>query len=195
MNAATIIMTAISLSMDAFAISISSGMCIKKVDLAKALKFGLFFGFFQFVMPIFGFMLAFSFEKYIKAFDHWVAFILLGLIGAKMIYESFKGEDGEVQTEESVTGTKNLLIMSIATSIDAMAVGISFVALQVNVLSASLAIGVITCIISTVGVIIGKKVGGLFKKGAEVFGGIILVAIGVKILLEHTIWEQVSAMM
>ena len=188
MNTATIVITAIGLSMDAFAISISGGMCIKRLNLAKALKFGLFFGFFQFAMPILGFLLAFSFEKYIMAFDHWVAFILLGIIGAKMIYETFSEEEGENQEEESVTSTKNILIMSIATSIDAMAVGISFVALQVNVFSASVTIGIITCIISTIGVVIGKKVGSFFKKGAGAFGGIVLIAIGLNILLEHTIW-------
>jgi len=188
MNNATIVMTAVALSMDAFAISISSGMCIKKLNLAKALKFGFFFGFFQFAMPVLGFLLAFSFESYIKVFDHWLAFILLGVIGAKMIYESFGEEDDESQEEESITNTKNMIVMSIATSIDAMAVGISFGALQVEVLPASATIGVITCLLSTIGVGIGKKVGGLFKKGAGIFGGIILIAIGLNILLEHTIW-------
>ena len=188
MNAAAIVMTAVGLSMDAFAVSISGGMSIKRLNLAKALKFGLFFGFFQFAMPILGFLLAFSFETYIRAFDHWVAFILLGLIGAKMIYETFGEEDGEAQEEESVTGTKNLLIMSVATSIDAMAVGISFAFLQVDVFSASLTIGIITCVLSMIGVAIGKKVGSMFKKGSGIFGGIVLMAIGLNILLEHTIW-------
>jgi len=187
MNAATIVMTAIGLSMDAFAISISSGMCIKKLNLMKALKFGVFFGFFQFAMPVLGFLLAFNFEEYIRAFDHWAAFLLLAIIGAKMIYETFGEEEDEQQAEESVTNTKNILIMSIATSIDAMAVGISFAFLNVDVLSASITIGVITCLISTLGVGIGKKVGGLMKKGAGLLGGVILIAIGLKILLEHTI--------
>ncbi|MDL2248495.1 manganese efflux pump MntP family protein [Tyzzerella sp. OttesenSCG-928-J15] len=190
MGFATIFLTAIGLSMDAFAISLSSGMCLKQINFLKALKFGLFFGFFQFAMPVLGFFLAFSFSEYIQAFDHWVAFILLCFIGGKMIYETFGDEDLACDTDnndESITNTKNMLIMAVATSIDAMAVGISFAFLKVDVLSASVIIGVITCLLSIIGVFLGNKVSGIFQKSAGRIGGIILILIGAKILLEHTL--------
>lgn len=182
MDFISIILIAIGLSMDAFAVSVSNGIVLKKVTALNSIKTGVFFGAFQAFMPILGWFLGNTFCMYIESIDHWLAFGLLSFIGANMIYESLKEEENEYRNPNS---TKVLLVMAIATSIDALAVGVSFSMLQANIFIPAIVIGTITFIISSIGVFIGKKVGKLFKKNAEIFGGIILIIIGFNILMHH----------
>lgn len=178
----TIILIGLGLAMDAFSVSITNGMNIKNVKVSQAAKIALFYGVFQFLMPVIGYYAAGIFKNYIEAVDHWVAFILLLFIGIKMIIEAF--ENGE-EKNNGVLSTKVLTLQAIATSIDALAVGISFVALGVPIISSSVVIGIITFVLCFFAVLIGKKVGDLLSGKAEIFGGIILVGIGIKILVEH----------
>lgn len=183
MNIVVILGLAISLAMDAFSVSITSGVILVKPTLKQYLKIGLYFGFFQFIMPIIGFYGGVLFESAIKQYDHWIAFILLGFIGGKMYWESFHAEEsGE---KKDPTKCKSLILLSIATSIDAAAVGFSFAALQGKILLPSIVIGLICFIFSISGVFLGAKIGNKFGKIAERVGGSILILIGTKILIEH----------
>lgn len=174
----------VGLSMDAFAVAICRGLKMQKLNVGQTALIALFFGGFQALMPLIGWFLGTQFESYITAVDHWVAFILLAVIGGKMIYDSFKKEEDD-GSEKSVLNIKELLVMAIATSIDALAVGITFAFLNVNIWSSISVIGVTTFVLSAVGVFIGHKFGAKYKNKAELAGGIILVLIGLKILLEH----------
>jgi len=174
---------AVALAMDTFAVGICFGLSMPKVILRKAIIIGLYFGVFQAVMPLLGYLAASLFSEYIIAYDHWVAFVLLCFIGGKMIYSSFKKD--ESTTEEASVTPKVMLPLAVATSIDALAVGVSFSFLKVNILLAVLIIGVITFIFSIIGVKIGNIFGEKFKSKAEFAGGLILILIGTKILLEH----------
>ncbi len=174
----------VGLSMDAFAVAICRGLKMQKLNVGQTALIALFFGGFQALMPLIGWFLGTQFESYITAVDHWVAFILLAVIGGKMIYDSFKKEEDD-SSEKSVLNIKELLVMAIATSIDALAVGITFAFLNVNIWSSISVIGVTTFVLSAVGVFIGHKFGAKYKNKAELAGGIILVLIGLKILLEH----------
>ena len=203
MNIITIVLTAFALAMDAFAVSVTKGMTLKNLTKGIAIKIALFFGVFQAVMPLIGWMLGISFQGYIKAIDHWIALILLSVLGGKMIYEFYENrkevaiEKQEAENEASTTleeeekskgelSNKELTTLAIATSIDALAVGISFAFLNVKIVSLSLIIGLITFIVCFIGVIAGKKIGGIFKDYAELIGGIILIFIGINIFNEHT---------
>lgn len=199
MNIITIILTAFALSMDAFAVSVTKGMTLKNLTKGIAIKIALFFGVFQAAMPLIGWMLGISFQGYIKAIDHWIALILLSILGGKMIYEFYENrkevtiEKEELESEVSITleeeeelSNKELTTLAIATSIDALAIGVSFAFLDVNIVSSSLIIGLITFVICFIGVIAGKKIGGIFKDYAELIGGIILILIGINIFNEHT---------
>lgn len=195
MSLTVILFTALALSMDAFAVSVTKGMTIKNLTKGMGIKIALAFGVFQGGMPIIGWALGISFEKYIKSVDHWIALILLSFLGYKMISEfikSKKEENTQPVQECSLTNideelsNKELLILSIATSIDALAIGISFAFLSVNILYASLSIGIITFIMCIIGVFLGNKIGDIFKGYAELAGGIILIAIGINIFNEHT---------
>lgn len=172
---------ALGLSMDAFAVAICKGLSVKKVTLKHSSIVGLYFGGFQAVMPLLGYLLGSSFAQYIKAFDHWVAFGLLGIIGFNMIRES--RECGEELN--SSFGWKIMLPMAVATSIDALAVGVSFAFMRVQIGWAVTFIGVITFTLSGIGVRIGNHFGAKYKSKAEVFGGVVLILLGIKILLEH----------
>ena len=172
----------ISLSMDALAVSLSKGLTSKKINLKKAIIIGLYFGTFQALMPLIGYLLGSSFQEYIEEIDHWVAFVALSLIGTNMIKESFKNNEEVV--DDSID-FKNMIILSIATSIDALVVGVTFGFLEVNIIEASSMIGLITFIISVLGVIIGHRVGNKLGNKANILGGIVLILIGCKILLEH----------
>jgi len=189
MSIFSLFITGIGLSMDAFAISLAKGLCVKDKLANKAFKVALFFGVAQGVMPLIGWFLGNYFEDYIKAVDHWIAFALLGFIGAKMIYESFCGKDDELECalNGSEFNSKELFILAIATSIDALAVGISLGVLTVNVsiLNASIIIGILTTIICFGGVYIGKLFGNFLNKYAEILGGSLLILMGIKILCEH----------
>ena len=172
---------AVGLSMDAFAVSVCKGLSVKKVGVKHAALAGLYFGGFQFLMPVIGYLLGFRFESVIEAVDHWVAFVLLAFIGGNMIKESF----GKAEELNDDFGVKTMLLMAVATSIDALAVGITFAFLEVQILPAAGLIGVTTFLLSFAGIYIGNVFGARYKSKAELAGGIILVLIGVKILLEH----------
>ena len=183
MGLVEIILIAISLAMDAFAVSICKGLSMKKMDWKKALIIGLYFGLFQGGMPLIGYVLGVGFEESIKFIDHWIAFGLLAFIGGNMIKEALsKKEDDEVDDKVDF---KTMIILAIATSIDALAVGITFAFLNVNVILSVCLIAIITFIISCIGVKLGNVFGDKYEKKAELAGGIVLVLIGVKILLEH----------
>lgn len=184
----TLLLLGVGLAMDAFAVAICMGLSMKKVKTKNAIIVGLFFGGFQAFMPFLGWLLGSQFEQYIVSVDHWIAFGLLGIIGGKMLYEAIKGEeecDHDHSIKEEILDIKELFILAIATSIDALAVGITFAFLKYPVGMSVTIIGITTFVISVAGVYIGNFFGEKFKKKAEIAGGIILVGIGVKILLEH----------
>jgi len=172
---------AVGLSMDAFAVAICKGLSVKKVTVKHGLIVGLYFGGFQAGMPLLGYFLGSSFAKYIEKFDHWIAFVLLGVIGFNMIRESREKEE----ELNSSFGFKAMLPMAVATSIDALAVGVSFAIMQVQIGWAVAFIGVITFSLSAIGVKIGNHFGAKYKSKAELFGGVVLILLGIKILLEH----------
>lgn len=181
-----IFLIGVGLSMDAFAVSVCKGLRMKKINKSHTFVIALFFGGFQSLMPFLGWLLGTRFEKYITSIDHWIAFFLLALIGGKMIYEVFRGDNEEENIEmDKPLDIKELLILAIATSIDALAVGITFAFLDYPVLQSVIIIGITTFVISTAGVVIGNIFGSRYKSHAELAGGIILVLIGLKILLEH----------
>lgn len=181
-----LLLIAVGLAMDAFAVAISIGLSMQQRSIKKAFIVGLYFGLFQAIMPLIGYFLGSQFADQIVEFDHWIAFILLAFIGGKMIKESFEKEEIELCKEVSL-GLKTMLPLALATSIDALAVGISFAFLNVHILPSVTLIGFITLLISMLGVKIGNVFGSRFKQNAELFGGVILVLIGLKILLEHTV--------
>lgn len=176
---------AVGLSMDAFAVSICKGLKMQRFNVRHAGVIALAFGGFQALMPVIGWFLGKQFESYITGIDHWIAFVLLAVIGGKMAVESFKKEEEDSSKENEKLDVKELLVLAVATSIDALAVGITFAFLQVSIVPAVSLIGVITFVLSAVGVFIGHKFGAKFKSKAELAGGIILILIGLKILLEH----------
>lgn len=178
-----IFLIAVSLAMDAFAVSISNGVSVRGFGKRHAVKQGLYFGGFQFLMPVIGWVLGCSVKSYIEAVDHWIAFGLLAVIGFNMIREAM-GDDDE-EEEATVLSPKVLVLQAIATSIDALAVGISFAVLSVNILQAAVIIGVVAFCFGVVGGVLGKKIGGLLQNKAELAGGVVLILIGVKILIEH----------
>jgi len=183
MNLFTILVIAVGLAMDAFAVSISSGLAIKKIRLGHAFKIALFFGAFQALMPVIGWLAGISLKDFISAIDHWIAFALLSFVGGKMIYEAaFLDEEKE---EKDVFNIYILLILSIATSIDALAVGLTLSFLDVDIASPALIIGLITFLLSFAGVYIGDRFGHFFESKIEIFGGLILIGIGTKVLVEH----------
>lgn len=184
MGVLEVFLIGIGLSMDAFAVAVCRGLKMQKLNFGQTALIALFFGGFQALMPLIGWFLGTQFESYITAVDHWIAFVLLAIIGGKMIYDSFKKEEDN-SSEKSVLNIKELLVMAIATSIDALAVGITFAFLNVNIWSSVSIIGVTTFVLSTIGVLIGHKFGAKYKNKAELAGGVILVLIGLKILLEH----------
>ncbi|HOO96226.1 MAG TPA: manganese efflux pump MntP family protein [Caldisericia bacterium] len=184
MNLITIIGIAFGLAMDATAVSIASGIYIKESPIPKALKMAFFFGLFQGAMPILGWFAGNTFAGYIDVWDHWVAFVLLAFIGGKMLYESFDNKDKI--TQDPSKGWL-LITLAIATSIDALAVGLSFSMLGENIWIPSLTITVITFVLSVLGVLFGSKLGAKWTKGATFAGGLILIAIGVRIVITHLI--------
>lgn len=187
MSILEIFLIGLGVSADAFAVSMCKGVEMKKFILKYALLIALFFGGFQMLMPIIGWAAGTLFEKYITEFDHWIAFGLLLFLGGKMIYDVIFDKDDNKDGEEKPMklGFFTLLVMAIATSIDALAVGVTFAFLKVNVWIAVSIIGATTFSFSLVGVGIGVKVGDKFKNKAEILGGVILILLGVKILLEH----------
>ena len=179
-----LVLIAAGLAMDAFAVSLCKGLSMSKMHIKNAVVISVFFGGFQAAMPLIGWLLGKQFESYITGFDHWIAFGLLVLIGGKMIYEVFKKDTCPAKSADKLD-IKELLLLAIATSIDALAVGITFAFLQVYIVPAVSIIGAITFVISFGGVYIGHKFGARFKTKAEFAGGLVLILIGTKILLEH----------
>ncbi len=175
------------LSMDAFAVSVCKGLNMRdKINYKHSVVIALFFGGFQALMPLIGYLLGVKFENMIKSFDHWIAFGLLGFIGGKMIIDAVKGGEEDDSGESSgKLDLKELFMLAVATSIDALAVGITFAFLQVNIWSAIAIIGTTTFVISLAGVVIGNRFGSRYENKAAIAGGIILILIGTKILLEH----------
>lgn len=181
----TFFLIAVALAMDAFAVSVSSGIIIPNLQIKNALKIALFFGFFQAFMPVIGWLAGTGLKEFIQAIDHYIAFGLLGIIGLKMIYEAFKKEEPEKTINPLNFGV--LLLLSIATSIDALAVGLSFALLSVKILTPVIIIGSVTFFISLAGVLFGDKMGNFFKNRIQIIGGIILIGIGIKIFIEHIV--------
>ena len=178
-----LLILAVGLSMDTFAISITMGLSIKLLTIKQIFIPGAYFGFFQALMPLIGYYAGALLANIIQGFDHWVAFILLGFIGGKMIKGSF--EKSEENTDEHIFQFSRMLLLAIATSIDALAVGITFAFFRINISQAILLIGLTTFCISTAGVKIGNVFGTKYKSKAELAGGIILILLGAKILVEH----------
>ena len=186
MSVVELFILAVGLSMDAFAVAICKGLCMRKVTIKKAGIVGLYFGLFQAGMPMIGYILGSQFSDKISSIDHWIAFILLSLIGISMIKESLeKEEKSECKTEEEELSFKNMSILAVATSIDALAVGVTFAFLKVNIIPEVSFIGITTLVLSMIGVKIGNIFGVKYKSKAELVGGIILILMGIKILLEH----------
>lgn len=178
-----IFLIALSLAMDAFAVSVSTGIAVPGFGPRQAARIGAWCGFFQFAMPLAGWFLGSSVKTYIEAVDHWIAFGLLALIGGNMIWEALKGE-----AEEAVTdlGVRRLFLLALATSIDALAVGVTLAFdSSVNILLSAAVIGVVAFLIAMLGGLLGRKLGQLFQRRATLLGGVVLVGIGAKILLEH----------
>lgn len=187
MDLLTVCGIGIGLSMDAFAVSISCGLTIKNLTKRNAFKIGAFFGGFQAVMPVIGWLAGLKLRTLIGSLDHWIAFGLLGIIGVRMIHEAWKQEQEECRERSNPLATKRLLILSIATSIDALAVGLSFALLDISIVIPVILIGLITFTISFFGVLGGRKLGCYFRKKVEIAGGLILIGIGLKILIQHII--------
>lgn len=186
MSYITIFFIALSLAMDAFAVSISNGLMLPQIKLRHAVIFGAFFGIFQFAMPLIGYFCGTRFSQYIVSFDHWIAFVLLAVIGANMIKESFGDSEDNIRNEKNIMAFSNLTMLAIATSIDALAVGVTFAMVgNVNIIIAAVIIGIVAFVLSFIGVMLGKKIGTMFQSYAERVGGIVLICIGVKILIEH----------
>lgn len=181
-----LLLIGVGLAMDAFAVSICKGLAMRKVNKKQAVIIGLFFGGFQALMPLVGWLLGSQFESYITSIDHWIAFVLLAFIGGKMIFEAVKPEeDVEIEQMDPPLDMKEMFLLAVATSIDALAVGITFAFLDYPIVEAISIIGVITFIISVGGVYVGNFFGNKYKNKAEFAGGLILVIIGLRILLSH----------
>ena len=177
----------VGLSMDAFAVSVCKGLGMKKLNKKQALIIGLYFGGFQALMPFVGWLLGSQFQKYITSIDHWIAFILLGFIGGKMMIEAVRewNEEEVVDVMDAPIDHKNMLVLAVATSIDALTVGITFAFLGTPIVEAITIIGITTMVISIAGVVVGNFFGSRYKSKAEFIGGLILVLLGLKILLAH----------
>ena len=185
MSIVELFLVAVGLSMDAFAVAVCHGLSMQKASFKKALVIGLYFGVFQAAMPLIGYLVGSQFSALIEAYDHWITFVLLGFIGTKMIVEGLKNEP-HTEMEEASLKISAMLPLALATSIDALAAGVSFAFIQVDIVPAITFIGVITLTLSMLGVKLGNVFGARFKSKAELAGGAILVLIGLKILLEHT---------
>lgn len=178
-----LMLLSVGLAMDAFSVAVCKGLSMKKLNIRSGIIIALFFGVFQGVMPLAGYFMGSRFSGYIDSVSHWVAFILLGIIGGKMIWEAFHDEENDTETEYKLA-LGELTVLSVATSIDALAVGIVFAAAKVNLVLSVIMIAVITFLISFAGVVIGNKFGSRFEKKAEIAGGAILIFIGLKMLFD-----------
>ncbi len=185
MGLVEIFLIGVGLSMDAFAVSIGKGLSTGKATLRGALSVGLWFGGFQALMPLVGYLAGSTFAAYVESFDHWIAFILLAFIGGNMIREALGPEEHGEEAAKDPFGFRTMLLLAIATSIDALATGVTFSFLDTNIWIAILTIGLTTFCFSVTGLLVGNLVGSRFHKWAEMFGGAVLIGIGLKILVEH----------
>ncbi len=183
-----LLLIALGLSADAFAVSLCKGLCMRKLDVKSAALIAFSFGFFQAGMPVIGYLLASRLSGYVETFDHWIAFALLILLGIKMLVEALKKPDAPEDKCPVGIRPGELLLLSLATSIDALAVGITFAFLKVNLFFAVTTIGLTTLILSFCGVLLGHRFGVRFKKPAEIAGGLILILIGLKVLADHMLF-------
>lgn len=179
-----VFLIALSLAMDAFAVSVSSGISVPGFGWRQAVKMGLYFGAFQFAMPLIGWLLGSTISSYIQAVDHWIAFGLLAFIGGRMVWESATGSCQRENTGSSTLTTRRLVMLAVATSIDALAVGVSMAFLTADILPAALIIGVVALLLSVAGGMAGRRLGGIVQRRAEITGGLVLIGIGIKILVE-----------
>lgn len=184
MGLTELVLISSGLAMDAFSVAVCKGLSMRKINYTGGFLTAFFFGIFQAVMPVIGYFLGSRFEDYITSYSHWIAFILLGFIGGKMVYESINETEENNAESEYRLNLKELFILSVATSIDALAVGIIFATEKVNIVLSVSIIGVITFILSFIGIVIGNKFGSKYEKKAEIAGGTVLILIGLKILLE-----------
>lgn len=182
----SIILIGFALSADAFAVSVTSGITIKRNHLKHAITAGMFFGGFQALMPLLGWLGGSFASDYVSSFDHWLAFALLSYVGGKMIYEACRNEEDEEKEPDPKIGLYTMLVLAIATSLDALAVGFSLAFINVNIYIPALIIGSITFVTSFIGVYVGKLFGHLFEKKLEIIGGLILIGIGIKTVLDHS---------
>ena len=184
MNFLTLLGIAFGLAMDAFAVAIAVGARHRQLHFRPVFRLSFHFGLFQFLMPILGWLIGSGLEKYLKSYDHWIAFILLAFVGGKMVKESF-GSDAEESRRSDLTRKWSLIILSVATSIDALAVGLTFALLDYRIWSSSAVIGVVACGMTIIGMFLGRRLGIRFGKQMELVGGLVLIAIGANILLQH----------
>ena len=184
MGAWELVVTAIGLSMDAFAVAVCKGLSLRNLRWRQCAVVGLYFGAFQAIMPLIGYFLGVQFREYITSVDHWIAFVLLALIGAKMLHEALSGGE-EAGSNDASLSFRAMLPLAVTTSIDALAVGVSLAALNVNIAAAAGFIGGVTFVCCLVGHFLGRRFGSLLGKRAEILGGLILIGIGLKILVEH----------
>ena len=186
MGVVELFLIGVGLSMDAFAVSVCKGLGMKRVNYRHALVIALFFGGFQGLMPVIGWVLGSQFARFVTPVDHWIAFGLLALIGGKMLWDAFHDQDEDVQTPDCERlDLKELFMLAIATSIDALAVGITFAFLEVSIVFAAVVIALVTFVLSWVGVAVGNRFGVRYQKPSTIVGGVVLILIGLKTLLEH----------
>ena len=183
MDFPSVIMIAFGLAMDAFAVSVGTGMALGKVTFRQIFRMSFHFGLFQFLMPVIGWLAGRGIHGYVDAFDHWAAFGLLALVGGKMIWEGVRAD--KVRKRGDPTRGVTLIVLSLATSIDALAVGLSLAMIKVLILYPAVIIGIVAAVLSAIGINLGRRVGRRFSHGVEILGGFILIGIGVKILIEH----------
>ncbi|MBR2834265.1 MAG: manganese efflux pump [Coriobacteriales bacterium] len=185
MGLVELLLIAVGLSADAFAVSVCKGLGMRRINMRHTFIIALFFGGFQALMPVIGWFLGSTFARFVEPIDHWIAFGLLAFIGGKMIYDAINEEEDAPVEKDQKLDMKELVLLAIATSIDALAVGISFSLLNVNIVTSAIIIGITTFILSCIGVAVGNRFGAKFEKGAQITGGVVLIIIGLKILLEH----------
>lgn len=182
MSILEVVLIGIGLAMDAFAVSVCKGLSMNKFKADKVIIIGFYFGIFQAVMPLIGYLLGSTFQEFISSIDHWIAFVLLAFIGFNMIKETLSKKEDKIDDSVDI---KTMVVLAIATSIDALAVGITFAFLEVNIIMSMIVIGLITFLLCIIGVIIGNKYGSKFEDKAQIIGGVVLIIIGLKILIEH----------
>jgi putative Mn2+ efflux pump MntP len=184
MGFVSLLLIALGLSGDCFAVALGGSISMKTLSRLQALRASIAFGLFQALMPVLGWLVGRTVVELIASYDHWVAFILLALVGGRMVWESFRSSDGHTKDNDFTRGLP-LLILSVATSIDALAVGLTFSFLEVNIIMASLTIGIVAFVATAIGFLVGRKAGELIGKRAEFIGGLILIGIGLRILITH----------